>query len=108
MCRRNWYLNINPPTGVASWQGLSGEAQVFSRKFRSGQATGDGGPQDRLRLVGLWGALRKREQPLFGCLSIVRSVSRWTGRSHQVDHGWGRTPVLGEAEGYCAVIATKP
>lgn len=30
-----------------------------------------------------------------GCLSIVRSMSRWMGLCHQAHPEWGGTPVLG-------------
>ena len=37
MCRGDQDSDINPPPGVASWQGLMGEAQVFSRSSSLGQ-----------------------------------------------------------------------
>lgn len=34
----------------------------------------------------------KMKLPVFGCLSVVRSVSRWNELSHQAEHGWGGNP----------------
>lgn len=50
---------------------------------------------------------RKLRTPTNGYLSVVKSVSRWKGLSHQAYTGWDRTPVLGEDQGYCAGYQNK-
>ena len=61
-----------------------------------------------------WGSSRQRSQPGTGSweplltdMSVVKSVSRWKGLSHQAYTGWDRTPVLGEDQGYCAGYQNK-
>ena len=50
---------------------------------------------------------RKLRTPTNGYLSVVKSVSRGKGLGHQADTGWGRTPALGEDQGYCARYQNK-
>ena len=50
---------------------------------------------------------RKLRTPTNGYLSVVKSVSRWKGLGHQADTGWGRTPALGENQGYCGGYQNK-
>lgn len=104
MCRGDQDSDINPPPGVASWQGLMGEAQVFSRSSKSGPATGDGGAQDgsggggstwRMRAPRIW-------------MSLHCEVCQQVEGTQPLGWPWMGQTCPGEEQGYCAVIRINP
>lgn len=102
MSCRDQHLAVDPPTEWPQHQyllegsGLQQEAQVWTSSRWWGSSRQRSPGRDR-----------KLRTPTNGYLSVVKSVSRGKGLGHQADTGWGRTPALGEDQGYCAGYQNK-